>query len=122
MHIELTHQSIVPPTAPEERMEIGAQVDFQGIVRASEEGCAIAGLNYEAHEPMARSMLEKILSELAALQPCEEVWVSHRLDFIPAGEVALFIRVRARHRKAALHMVDDLIDRIKRDVPIWKSV
>jgi molybdopterin synthase catalytic subunit len=122
MHIELTHHPIVLPTVHGVCMEVGAQVDFQGIVRGSEDGSPIAGLYYEAHEPMARSLLEKIVSELAVLQPCEEVWITHRLDFVPVGEMAMFVRVCARHRKAALQMTDELIDRIKQDVPIWKSI
>jgi molybdopterin synthase catalytic subunit len=122
MHIELTHQAIVPPDALSVGLEVGALVNFQGIVRESEDGIIIAGLNYEAHEPMARSMLERILSDLALLHPCEEVWVIHRLDFVPVGEIALFVRVRSKHRKAALLLTDELIDRIKQDVPIWKSV
>lgn len=122
IHIELTHRPIAISSSQDESVEIGAQVDFQGIVRGSEDGISIPGLLYEAHEPMARSMLEKILSELSALHPCEEVWISHRLDFVPVGEMALFIRVRARNRKPALQMVDELIDRIKQDVPIWKSI
>jgi molybdopterin synthase catalytic subunit len=36
--------------------------------------------------------------------------------------MALLVRIRAKHRKAALQMTDELIDRIKQDVPIWKSV
>lgn len=122
IHIELTRQSIVLPPASSKCVEVGAQVDFQGIVRGSEDGMSIDGLQYEAHEPMAQSMLERILSELEVLHPCEEVWIKHRLDFVPVGEIALYIRVRSSHRKAALQLVDELIDRIKQDVPIWKMV
>lgn len=122
IHIELTHQPIVHSAIQDEDLEAGAQVDFQGIVRRNEAGMTIAGLHYEAHEAMARSMLERILAELADLHSCEEVWILHRLDFVPVGEIALFVRVRALHRKPALQLCDELIDRIKQDVPIWKSV
>jgi molybdopterin synthase catalytic subunit len=122
IHIELTHQPIALSPTLGACLEVGAQLDFQGIVRGSEDGSSIAGLHYEAHEPMAQSMLRKIVSELAVLHPFEEVWIAHRLDFVPVGEIALFVRVRARHRKAALQLVDELMDRIKHDVPIWKSV
>jgi len=119
-HIELTHSPIVPPEMRIVARETGAQVEFLGIVRELEEGQAIPGLQYEAHEPMARSSIEKILSEINALHPCDEVWLIHRLGFIPVGETALFIRVQSRHRKAALQLTDTLIDRIKMDTPIWK--
>ncbi len=119
-HIELTHQAILPPPLPTDDREIGAQVDFLGIVRESEAGEPIAGLNYEAHEPMAQSMMQRILADLALLHPCKEVWIIHRLGFVPVGQAALFTRVLSKHRKAALHLTDELIDRIKKDVPIWK--
>jgi molybdopterin synthase catalytic subunit len=119
-HIEFTHSQIVPPGIQIGAKEIGAQVEFLGIVRELEDGHAIAGLHYEAHEPMARSVIEKIIFELAVLYPCEEFWLIHRLDFVPVGETALFIRVQSRHRQSALRMTEAVIDRIKMDAPIWK--
>ena len=122
IHIDLIHHSINPPPIPAEDRETGAQLEFRGIVREIEDGKAIAGLNYEAYEPMARAMLERILNELSAEYSCDEVCLMHRLSFVPVGETALFARVRSRHRKAALHLMDALIDRVKKDVPIWKMV
>jgi molybdopterin synthase catalytic subunit len=121
-HIELTHHPIIPPPLPAGDREIGAQLDFLGMVREMEAGRPIPGLNYEAHEPMALSMMESILTDLALRHPCHEVWIVHRLDFVPVGETALFVRVHSQHRQAALHMMDELIDRIKKDVPIWKRL
>jgi molybdopterin synthase catalytic subunit len=119
-HIELTEKAIVLPMEPVDDLEVGAQVDFQGIVRGTEKGDPIQGLNYQAHEPMAHLELAKILDDLAGLHPCDAVWIIHRLGYIPVGEIALFVRVRSKHRKAALRLTDELIDRLKRDVPIWK--
>jgi molybdopterin synthase catalytic subunit len=119
-HIQFTRAPVVPPGTPSGLREIGARVEFQGIVRELENGLPIAGLFYEAYEPMAKAMLEKILAELGAVHPCEEVWLIHRLDFVPMGDASLFILVLAQHRQAALQMTADLIDRLKTDVPIWK--
>jgi molybdopterin synthase catalytic subunit len=66
--------------------------------------------------------MEGILADLDLLHPCAEVWIVHRLGFVPVGETALFVRVRSKHRKAALRLTDEMIDRIKKDVPIWKLV
>jgi molybdopterin synthase catalytic subunit len=119
-HIEFTRSPIVLPETPSDLKEIGAQVEFQGIVRELENGRPITGLFYEAYEPMAKAMLEKILTELGAAHPCEKAWLIHRLDFVPVGEASLFIRVLARHRQTALQLTAELIDRLKTDVPIWK--
>jgi molybdopterin synthase catalytic subunit len=119
-HIEFTRSPIVPPGMQINANEIGAQVEFLGIVRELEGGQAIRGLHYEAHEPMARSTIDKIFSELAVSYPCQEIWLIHRLDFVPVGEAALFIRVQSQHRQSALRMTEAAIDRIKTDAPIWK--
>lgn len=100
--------------------EIGAVLEFSGVVRELENGKKIPGLHYEAYEPMARTQLEKICTELAAKHPCEEIWFIHRLEFVPVGEASLFIRINARHRGPALALMAELIDRLKADVPVWK--
>ena len=119
--IEFTHAPIVAPPPQFPAREIGAVVEFSGLVRELENGQKIPGLHYEAHEAMARKELEKIFYELAGRHPCEEIYFSHRLGFVPVGEASLFIRIAARHRQAALALMAELIDRLKADVPVWKS-
>jgi len=120
-HIEFTRSVIVPPATSPVMREIGAVLEFSGVVRESENGEQIPGLRYEAYEPMARTQLEKICAELSAKHPCEEIWFIHRLDFVPVGEASLFIRINARHRGPALALMAELIDRLKADVPVWKT-
>jgi molybdopterin synthase catalytic subunit len=120
-HIEFTRTPIVPLASPPAVREIGAILEFSGIVRESENGKKIPGLRYEAYEPMARVQLEKICAELSARHICEELWFIHRLEFVPVGEASLFIRINARHRGPALALMAELIDRLKADVPVWKT-
>ena len=119
-HIEFTHSPIVPPASEFSLREVGACLEFSGIVRELENGKKIPGLSYEAYEPMAHAQLGKIFEELVAKNPCEEILFIHRLDFVPVGEASLFIRILSRHRQAALALMAELIDRLKADVPIWK--
>jgi len=110
---------VIPPAALPSR-EIGACVEFQGIVRELEQGQALAGLHYEAHESMARRHLERIFEELCAVHPCAAVTFIHRLGWVPVGQASLFVRVLSSHRGEALRFLADAIDRMKADVPIWK--
>ena len=110
---------VIPPTALPSR-EIGACVEFQGIVRELEQGNALTGLHYEAHESMARKHLERIFDELSATHPCASVVFIHRLGWVPVGEASLFVRVLSAHRGEALRFLTETIDRLKADVPIWK--
>ena len=110
----------VPGKMPAAR-EVGAVVEFHGIVREIEGGEKIAGLSYEAYEPMARREFDRIFAELSVRHPIQAVLVMHRLGAVPVGEASLLVRVEAKHRGQALAFCGALIDRMKEDVPIWKS-
>lgn len=118
--IKFTRVPIAPPPASFPTSEIGACLEFSGIVRELENGRKIPGLFYEAYEPMAQAQLDKIFKELSAKHSCDEILFIHRLDFVPVGESSLFIRICAGHRQPALLLMGELIDRLKTDVPIWK--
>src|SRR5437762_2834147 len=89
----------IPPVADHGRG--GAAVDFLGIVRGSEVGQAIAGIDYEANETMARHELQKIAERAGREFGCEDVIAWHRVGLVPVGEASVFVRVTAAHRAAA---------------------
>lgn len=118
--IVFTHEPIVIPPAVLPSREIGACAEFHGIVRELEHGQPLAGLGYEAHEPMARRLLERHFAELHGAHPIAAVLFIHRLGWVPVGEASLFIRVLSAHRGEALRFLAESIERLKADVPIWK--
>jgi len=119
--IEFTHGPIAPPALDLPSREIGASLEFSGIVRELENGAPLKGLHYEAHEPMARKHLVRHMEETGLLHPCEAVHFIHRLGWVPVNEASLFVRVLSAHRGEALEFLAELINRLKTDVPIWKS-
>ena len=98
----------------------GAVVRFDGVVRSDENGSTIAGLHYEAYQPMAEQVMESILRELAAEYPCKQVIVQHRIGFVPVGESAIIVEIQAEHRQEAFALLTHFMNRLKQDVPIWK--
>lgn len=118
--IHFTTDPIVIPRSSLPNREIGAVVEFHGIVRELESAAPIDGLNYEAYEPMARKVLEKHLLDLHVIHGCDAVHFIHRLGWVPVGEASLYLRVMSSHRAEALRFLADAIDRLKLDVPIWK--
>ncbi len=110
---------VVPPLALSSR-EIGACVEFHGIVREMEGATALAGLLYEAYEPMAHRTLHRIFDALHSVHGCEAVTFIHRLGWVPVGEASLYVCVLAGHRGPALRFCAEAIDLLKQDVPIWK--
>ena len=119
-HVAFTTTPIVIPALALPSREIGACVEFSGIVRETEHDRALTGLHYEAYEPMAARQLERIFDELNAVHPCAAVYFVHRLGWVPVGDSSLFVRVLAAHRGEALLFLTHAIDRMKADVPIWK--
>jgi molybdopterin synthase catalytic subunit len=98
----------------------GAVVDFFGVVRAIENERMIDGIEYEAFESMAERQLALIADEAKDRYGLVSVVVHHRIGLVLVGEASLFVRVTARHRRAAFEGSSQIIERLKQAVPIWK--
>lgn len=124
MNISITFvdEAIVVPKLSLESREIGAVVEFHGLVREMEGELPLEGLRYEAYHQMAKKILRRHFVELGELHGCIAVEFIHRLGWVPVGEGSLYIRVHSVHRGEALRFLADAIDRLKLDVPIWKRV
>jgi molybdopterin synthase catalytic subunit len=98
----------------------GAVVDFFGVVRVIENDREIDGIEYEAFEAMAERQLAIIAAEVRERYRLALVIIHHRIGYVRAGEASLFVRVAARHRRAAFEGSSQIIERLKQTVPIWK--
>jgi molybdopterin synthase catalytic subunit len=98
----------------------GARVEFQGIVRGSEDGREIEGIDYEAHHEMAEHQLKQIAGQAAIQFELRSVIIHHRVGFVAVGEPSLFMRVCSGHREAAFQASRWIVDELKKKVPIWK--
>ena len=98
----------------------GAVVDFFGVVRALEGNHLIEGIRYEAFQPMAERQLLVIAEQAKSQHNLQQVLIYHRIGFVAVGEASLFVRVSARHRRAAFEGNSQIIEQLKIAVPIWK--
>ena len=109
---------VIPPdTLP---VEVGGIVDFWGVVRMTEDGAPITGIEYEAHRAMAEHQLRAIAEEGTRSFTLMNVTVLHRLGFVVVGEASLLVRVCSRHRVEAFRACSWIVDELKKRVPIWK--
>ena len=120
IQVELTRDRITRPEPISGGGTVGAWVEFAGIVRGEEAEKSIAALEYEAYDSMAERVMSELLRELGERHGCQLAQVIHRLGVIPVGETANWIGVGSSHRKEALELVAEFMDRLKQDVPIWK--
>ena len=99
----------------------GAVVTFVGIVRADWDGRqAVQALSYEAYPEMAEALIDQLVQDARARWALDGVEVRHRLGLVEAGRISVVVVVAAQHRAEAYAASQFLIERIKRDVPIWK--
>lgn len=98
----------------------GAVVCFCGIVREMEDGRRLKALNYEVYSPMAERELHRLAQEMAETHGLVSIEVDHSRGCVRVGECSFRLRVASMHRKASLAAMDEFIDRMKRDIPIWK--
>jgi len=111
----------VAASATEVDPSAGAIVDFWGVVRELEDGRAIEGIDYEAHQAMAEHQMKLIADAAIEKFQLKHVVLHHRTGFVGTGEPSLFLRVSARHRGAAFEASKWIVDELKKKVPIWKK-
>ena len=97
----------------------GAVVTFSGDVRNHDKGKSVSTLNYEVH-PSAQSVIEKIVNEVIAKHDVVNVAVAHRYGAIAIGESAFVVAVASAHRGPAFACCNELVERVKAELPIWK--
>jgi len=101
---------------------VGAEVVFDGIVRAIEGESTIEALEYEAYRPMAERELEKLAQRMIESHGLIAVDVWHSVGTVPVDAVSFRLVIRSAHRKEALVAMGEFIDALKVDVPLWKRV
>ena len=104
-----------------QRPEDGAVIVFEGVVRNNTKGRSTRFLDYECYEAMAVRQMERIGLEIAAAHSIGCLAMVHRLGQLAIGEASVSIVVTAPHRQAAFTSALEAINRLKREVPIWKK-
>jgi MoaE-MoaD fusion protein len=99
----------------------GAIATFQGTVRRQSRGREVIALEYEAYSGMAEKVIAEIAEGVKELYDLCEVAVAHRVGRCEVGEVSVAIAVSAPHRQDALSACRDVIDELKKRVPLWKK-
>jgi molybdopterin synthase catalytic subunit len=98
----------------------GAVVTFAGVVRDHDGGRAVRGLEYSAH-PTAGKIVAEVATDVATRATgVRAIAVSHRIGPLGIGDVALACAVAADHRKEAFAACAELVDEVKRLLPVWK--
>ncbi len=102
----------------------GAVASFIGVVRedpVQEESGKVSHLEYEAYEEVALKRLEEIRQSMLSRPGIVEVSIHHIIDKLGVGEASLFVAVLGGHRQEVFPVLAETVERVKREVPIWKK-
>ncbi|ERH08224.1 MAG: molybdopterin converting factor, large subunit [Halonotius sp. J07HN4] len=101
----------------------GAIATFTGRVRVkdSPEDTPTEQLAFEKYENIAADRMAAISDELTDREGVFEVLMHHRVGVMGPGEDIVFVVVLAGHRAEAFRTVEDGINRLKDEVPIFKK-
>jgi molybdopterin synthase catalytic subunit len=101
----------------------GAIATFTGRVRAkdADDDPRTTALEFEKYEGVAEERTATICRELEERDGVLDVRMHHRTGVIPDGEDIVFVVVLAGHREEAFRAVEDGINRLKDEVPLFKK-
>jgi molybdopterin synthase catalytic subunit len=102
------------------KKEIGAHSIFLGQVREDElENGKVVAIEYTAYMDMALEKCHEIRESIFEKYPLTCMHIYHSLGTIKVGEICLFVFTSSKHRKAAIDACNELVERIKSELPIW---
>jgi len=104
-----------------QRPEDGAVVAFEGVVRNNANGRPVSHLEYQCYEQMALEQIARIGNEIAVRFSLGRIGMVHRLGRLEVGEASVVVVATAPHRRPAFEAALEGINRLKREVPIWKK-
>jgi len=102
------------------KTNIGAHSIFLGQVRNDFiEGKTVAAIEYTAYEEMVLEQMHKIREAIFEKYDLTCMHVYHSLGIVAAGEISLFVFTSSQHRKPAIDACEEVVERIKKELPVW---
>ncbi len=118
--VEIVTGPILPFPSDDSRQQDGAELVFNGRVRAIEHGGTITALEYEQYEGMAETELKQLAEETVKKFPIHDLFCKHRIGRVNVGESSLHIVIWSKHRQEGIDAMSWFIIELKKRVPIWK--
>ena len=98
----------------------GAIVSFIGYVKGLVDGKKVYELEYSVYEPYVSRSLEKIAREEFEKHGLLAVRIYHRVGQLKPGDPTVYIIVASRNRESAFNAAREILERVKREPPIFK--
>jgi molybdopterin synthase catalytic subunit len=102
------------------KTDIGAHSIFLGQVRADEkEDGFVTAIEYTAYPEMAIEKAFELREAIFEKYPITCMHIYHSLGTVKTGEICLFVFTSSHHRQVAMQACEEVVERIKSELPIW---
>ena len=127
MYKNIFYPGAIPPALIAESIQqhssktgIGAHSIFMGQIRADLiHGTPVIAIEYSSYEAMALEKMHEIREAAFAEYDLTCMHIYHSLGRVNVGEICLLVFVSSPHRKAAIAACETVVERIKKELPIW---
>jgi molybdopterin synthase catalytic subunit len=104
------------------KAEAGATVLFVGTTRNEFKGKQVGHLEYSAYSSLAKKVMQTILQEARSKsEEVKSIYLAHRLGHVPTTQSSILVCVSSAHRKEAFEICEEILEQVKKQVPIWKK-
>lgn len=102
------------------KTNIGAHSIFLGQIREDEiDTSKVTAIEYTCYQEMANKHMHEIREDIFAKYPLSCMHVYHSLGKIKTGELCFFVFTSSAHRTQAMAACEEVVNRIKKELPIW---
>ena len=102
------------------KSDIGAHSIFLGQIRADQvDGKTVRAIDYSVNRELALSKMAEIRQAVFDKYPLACMHVYHSEGLVQVGEICFFVFTSSAHRRAAIDACEELVERIKKELPIW---
>jgi molybdopterin synthase catalytic subunit len=100
----------------------GAIAFFVGVICGETlEHEPVQKLELEAYEEKANEVLAKICKDMQSREGIVDVQIHHLLGEFTVGENLVYVSVAGSHRKNVFPVLEEAVDRYKKEAPIFKK-
>lgn len=102
------------------KTNIGAHSIFLGQVRNDTiDNKKVSAIEYTTYTEMALEKMHEIREAIFSKYDLTCLHVYHSLGKVNAGEISLFVFASSEHRRAAIDACNEIVERIKKELPVW---
>ncbi|WP_037502234.1 molybdenum cofactor biosynthesis protein MoaE [Sphingomonas jaspsi] len=96
----------------------GATAVFVGTVRADD---GVVALTLEHYPGFTEREIEAMTAGVSSRHGLSGAMVVHRVGRMTPGDPIVFAATASDHRRAAMSGLEELVDRLKTEAPLWKK-